>query len=65
MRLGSFHQLISFLGSIGCIMKRSGLREALETVCTPLIVVHMLTEKAYACAIRGHMLSAAALVITI
>ena len=31
LRLGGFHQL-SFLGSIGSLMKGSGLRSALETV---------------------------------
>ena len=32
MRLGGFHQLMNFLGSIGYLMEGSGLREALETV---------------------------------
>lgn len=52
--------MIILLGSIGCIKERSGLTEALETVYAPLTVVHVLTGKDYACAIRGHMLSAAA-----
>ena len=60
VRLGGFHQLMSFLGSVGCLMEGSGLREALETVYAPLTVGHMLTGKAYSRAIRGHMLSAAA-----
>lgn len=32
VRLGGFHQLMSFLGSIGNMMEGSGLRNALETV---------------------------------
>lgn len=30
VRLGGFHQLMSFLGSIGCLTEESGLRVALE-----------------------------------
>ena len=30
VRLGGFHQLISFLGSIGCLMEQGGRRAALE-----------------------------------
>lgn len=33
VRLGGFHQLMSYLGSIGHSMEGSGLRNALETVC--------------------------------
>ena len=61
VRLGGFHQLMSFLGSIGCLMEGSGLREGLETVYAPLTVGHMFTGKAYARSIRGHFLSCAAL----
>ena len=35
VRLGDFHQLQSFLGSIGSLMEGSGLRRALETVSLP------------------------------
>ena len=54
IRLGGFHQLMSFLGSIGTLMEGSGLRKALETVYAPVTVGHMFTGKAYSCAIRGH-----------
>ena len=57
VRLGGFHQLMSFLGSIGCVMEGSGLQNALGTVYVPLTVVHMLTGKVYSRAIRGHILA--------
>ena len=41
-------------------MEGSGLRRALETVYVPLTVGHMMTRKAYARAVRGHMMSASA-----
>ena len=60
VRLGGFHQLMSFLGSIGSLMEGSGLRRALETVYVPLTVGHIMTGKAYTRAVRGHMMSASA-----
>ena len=59
-RLGGFHQVISFLGSIGCLMEGSGLRAALENVYAPVTFGHMFSGKAFARAIRGHMLCASA-----
>ena len=47
IRLGGFHQLMSFLESIGLLMKGSGLRRALETVYVQLTVGHMIAGKAY------------------
>ena len=61
VRLGGFHQLMSFLGSIGSLMEGSGLQTALESVYAPLTVRHMFTGKAYSRAVRGHMLSAASI----
>ena len=61
VRLGGFHQLMSFLGSIGSLMEVSGIRRALETVYVPLTVGHMMTGKAYSRAVRGHMISASAI----
>ena len=43
-----FHQLMSFLGSIGKVMEESGLGTALKTVYTPVTVSHMFSRKAYA-----------------
>ena len=62
VRLGGFHQLMSFLGSIGTLMEGSGLRKALESVYTPVTVGHMFTGKAYSRAVRGHMLASSSLV---
>ena len=45
-RLGSFHTMMSFMGSIGSMMKGSGLEEALETVHGPNAVIHMISGKA-------------------
>ena len=58
--LGGFHQLMSFLGSIGTAMEGSGLRSTLETVYSPVTVGHMFTGKAYSRAVRGHILCASA-----
>ena len=60
VRLGGFHQLISFLGSIGKVMEGSGLRSALETIYSPVTVGHMFTGMAYSRAVRGHILCASA-----
>ena len=60
VRLGGFHQLMSFPGSIGSLMGGSGLRSPLETVYAPVTVGHMFTGKAYSRAIRGHLLCASA-----
>ncbi len=60
-RLGVFHTMMSFMGSIGSMMKGSGLEEALETVYGPNTVVHMISGKAISSALRGHFLVEAAL----
>jgi len=41
-RLGGFHTMMSFIGSIGSMMKGSGLEEALETVYGANSVSHMI-----------------------
>lgn len=56
VRLGGFHLLISFLGSIGYIMKGSGLKELLSVIFAPISVDKMLSGHAYSRAIRGHLL---------
>ena len=60
-RLGGFHLLMSFLGSIGTLMDGSGLSELLATCYGPNAVIHMLSGKAVSRAIRGHFLVEAAL----
>jgi hypothetical protein len=60
-RLGAFHTLMSFLGSIGYLMAGSGLKELLELIYAPNAVEHMLSGKAVSRAIRGHLIIDAAL----
>ena len=60
-RLGGFHTMMSFLGSIGSMMKGSGLEEVLETVYGHNAVTHMITGKAVSRALHGHFLIEAAL----
>ena len=54
--------MMSFMGSIGSMMKGSGLEEALEMVYGPNAVTHMMSGKAVSRALRGHFLVEAALV---
>jgi len=51
-RLGGFHAMMSFLGSIGTVMKGSGLSECLQTIYGENAVTHIETGKAIARAIR-------------
>ena len=61
LRLGTFHLQMSFLGAIGYLMAGSGLQEIMELVYAPSAVVHILSGKAYARAVRAHLLVDAAL----
>lgn len=61
-QLGGFHTMMSFVGSIGSVMKGSGLEEALETIYGPNSVTHMMSGKAISRALRGHFLVEAALI---
>jgi len=57
VRLGGFHLLMSFLGSIwGYIMAGSGIKETLSVIYAPNAVDKMLNGHAYARAVRGHTL---------
>ena len=56
LRLGGFHTEMSFLGSIGHLMAGSGLKDVLESFYASNTVVHMLSGKAIARAIRGHFM---------
>ena len=51
----------SFLGAIRYPMAGSGLQEIMELVYAPNAVVHILSGKAYARAVRAHLLVDAAL----
>ena len=59
--LGGFHTEMSFLGAIGTIMDGSGLKEMLAQVYAEGSVDQMLSGKAVACAVRGHLLVDSAL----
>ena len=61
-RLGGFHTMMSFMGSIGSMMKGSRLEEALQRAYGPNAVTHMISGKAVSRALRGHFLVEAALV---
>ena len=59
VRLGGFHTLMSFLGSLGHLMKGSGLEELLGLIFGPNTVEHVFTGKACApvltlCSCRKH-----------
>ncbi|CAG2213686.1 unnamed protein product [Mytilus edulis] len=56
-RLVAFHAEMSYLGCIShIILRSSGLQEILELMYAQNAVTHMLSGKAVARAIRGHML---------
>ena len=54
IRLGGFHTMISFMGSIGMLMCGSGLADLLEEVYSEVTVKDMMAGKAVSRAIRGH-----------
>ena len=60
-RLGGFHTLMSYLGSIGNSMKGSGISQCLQVVYGENAVKHMVSGKAIARALRGHFLLQSAL----
>jgi hypothetical protein len=60
-RLGGFHLLMNFLGSIGTVMDGSGFNELLGTCYGSNAVIHMMSGKAVSRSIRGHFLAEAAL----
>ena len=47
-RLGGFHLLFSFMGSIGTLMAGSGLADILEEIFAPNVIQHIISGKAYA-----------------
>ena len=53
--------MISFMGSLGTMMKGSGFKEALGCVYGPNAVTHMMSGKAVSRALRGHFLLEGAL----
>lgn len=61
IRLGGFHLLMSFLGSIGFIIGGSGLDELWAEVYAKQSVVHMMTGHAYDRSLRAQFLTQEAL----
>ena len=60
-KLGCFHTKMSFHQCIGHLMAASGLQELFELIYAPNTVVHMLSGKAVAQAVQGHLIVDAAL----
>ena len=56
IRLGGFHTIISYLGSLGHLINGLELQEFLEVIYAPNSMVYMLSGKAGSPAIRGHLL---------
>ena len=61
-RLGGFHTLMSFLGSLGHVMKGSGLEGLFAEVYAEHSIVHIISEKAISRALRAHFLAESALI---
>jgi len=57
VRLGGFHLLMSYMGTVGKIMGGSGMEELWSEVFAKNAVVHMADGHAYARALRAHSLS--------
>ena len=64
-RLGGFHLLMSFLGSVGKVMECSGISKLFQVVYSSATAVHMMSGKAYARALRAHFLVQSALELII
>ena len=62
VRLGAFRTLMNYLGSVGKIMKDSGLEELFEEVYAPNSIPHIISGKAYSRSVRAHTLAQSALV---
>ena len=60
-RLGGSHLPFSFLGSIGTLMAGSGLANILEEIFAHNVIQYIMSGKAYAPALHGHLLIYAAL----
>lgn len=56
VRLGGFHLLMSFFGTIGYIMQGSGIKEILSLIYAPKSLQKLLNGYAYAKAVGAHKL---------
>lgn len=57
VRLGGFHLLMSFLGSIGYVMAASGLEDVFKVIYAANSVEKIMSGHVYSRAVRAHMLS--------
>ena len=66
-RLGGFHTLMSFLGSVGNMMKGSGLEELFAEIYAEHSVIHIMSGKTFSRALRAHLTESAlvTLILTI
>ena len=55
-RLGGFHLLMSACGSLGNMMRGSGIEDAMEQVYGPNTIPRILSGKAIARSLRAHFL---------
>ena len=62
-RLGGFHMLMSFLGSVGNMMAGSGLEEMFEQCYATNVIPHLMSGKAISRALRAHFMVESALEI--
>ena len=60
-RLGGFHTLLSFVGSIGIMMSGPGLGEVWKQVYAENKVLYLMPGKAYSRTLRGYLLFHSAL----
>ena len=63
VRLGGFHQLMSFTGSIGTLMTGSGIEECFKIIYPSFPVDKLLNGKSHYKTIRAYLLIDAALVV--
>lgn len=61
VRLGGFHTMMSYIASVGKLMRGSGLEDALEQIYGKTVVEQILTGKSYARSLRAHILVHSAL----
>lgn len=61
VRLGGFHMLMSFMGSIGHLMSGSGIEDLWQTVYAKNTIPHLISGHAYSRSLRAHFLTQEAL----
>lgn len=59
--LGGFHLMMSYLGSLGGLMKGAGLKKVLHFICGVNAVEHVLFGKAVSRVLRSHFILESAL----